>query len=239
MTLSDEVKLGIHKALEETKGDTRLAAKLLDTPERRLKGLIRSNPEFHARWGKHPKGSLNESETVNRAPIVKQDPEEKFALELKKQDKLLKTGLNAVGITGRAADEAVAYSVFARQSFDSVRNMVDGGAAKLFADLMTDVREVRAEIADGIDDLEREKTLREDRSRLVKHLLELNDRVQKASFTQAQIIAKKEEIKSGRKSGKPGFTPVQAIQIKTDAKTVTINEGASKKDSDPKPDLQD
>ena len=53
------------------------------------------------------------------------------------------------------------------------------------------------------------------------------------------LIAKKEEIKSGRKSGKPGFTPVQAIQIKTDAKTITINEGASKKDSDPEPDLQD
>jgi hypothetical protein len=239
MTLSDEVKLGIHKALEETKGDTKLAAKLLDSNESRLKAIIRNNPEFHARWGKHGKGTLNEAETVNRKPVTKENPEEKFALELRKQDKLLKTGLSAVGITGKAADEAVAYSVFARQSFDSVRNMVDGGAAKLFADLMSDVRDVRQEIAHGIDDLEREKTLREDRSRLVKHLLELNDRVQKAAFTQAQILAKKDEIKSGRKSGKPGFTPVQAIQIKTDAKTVTINEGTTEKNSGVKPDVQD
>lgn len=238
MTLDDERKLAIHKALEESQGDIKLASKLLDTPARRIRDLIRKNPEFHARWGKHGKGALTEAETVNRKPVVKEDPEERFALELKKQDKLLKTGLHAVGITGRAADEAVAYSVFARQSFDSVRNMVDGGAAKLFADLMTDVREVRGEIADGIDDLEREKTLREDRSRLVKHLLELNDRVQKSSFTQAQILAKKEEIKLGRRAGKPGFTPVQAIQIKTDAKTVTINhEGTAQKDSGSKPDV--
>jgi hypothetical protein len=65
----------------------------------------------------------------------------------------------------------------------------------------------------------------------------LNDRVQKAAFTQAQILAKKDEIKSGRKSGKPGFTPVQAIQIKTDAKTVTINEGTTEKNSGAKPDV--
>lgn len=237
MTLDDERKLAIHKALEESKGDTNLAAKILDTPQRRIKDLIRKNPEFHARWGKHAKGALTEEETVNRKPVVKEDPDEKFAIELKKQDKLLKSGLQAVGITGRAADEAVAYSVFARQSFDSVRNMVDGGAAKLFADLMNDVREVRGEISGGIDDLEREKTLREDRSRLVKHLLELNDRVQKSSFTQAQILAKKEEIKLGRRAGKPGFTPVQAIQIKTDAKTVTINESPTQKDSGAEPDV--
>jgi len=239
MTLSDEVRLGIHKALEETQGDIKLASKLLDMSEQKIKRLIRGDQEFHARWGKHPKGTLKEPETVNRTPIKKEEPEEKFAVELKKQDRLLKAGLSAVGITGKAADEAVAYSVFARQSFDSVRNMVDGGAAKLFADLMSDVRDVRGEIAGGIDDLEREKTLREDRSRLVKHLLELNDRVQKAAFTQAQILAKKEEIKQGRKSGKPGFTPVQAIQIKTDAKTVTINEGTTQKDSGSKPDIQD
>lgn len=239
MNLNEGTKLTIHKALEESKGSVKLAAKLLDYPEGRLKGLISTNSEFHARWGKHPKGAVKESETTNRKPVVKVEPEERFALELKKQDKLLKTGLNAVGITGRAADEAVAYSVFARQSFDSVRNMVDGGAAKLFADLMMDVRDVRGEIADGIDDLEREKTLREDRSRLVKHLLELNDRVQKAAFTQAQILAKKEEIKTGRRAGKPGFTPVQAIQIKTDAKTITINEGSPKENSGFKPDVQD
>ena len=239
MNLDDGKKLTIHKALEEAKGNIKLAAKLLDYPESRLKGLISTNPEFHARWGKHPKGAVKEIETTNRKPVVKVDPEERFALELKKQDKLLNTGLNAEGITGKAADEAVAYSVFARQSFDSVRNMVDGGAAKLFADLMMDVREVRGEIADGIDDLDREKTLREDRSRLVKHLLELNDRVQKAAFTQAQILAKKEEIKTGRRAGKPGFAPVQAIQIKTDAKTVTINEGFAKEGSGIKPDVKD
>ena len=73
----------------------------------------------------------------------------------------------------------------------------------------------------------------------MKHLLELNDRVQKAAFTQAQILAKKEEIKTGRRAGKPGFTPVQAIQIKTDAKTITINEGSPKENSGFKPDVQD
>ena len=239
MSVKEQVLLNIHKALDETEGDIKLAAKLLDMPLAKLKRLVKETPDLRSKWGDDSAGPPSDSQTVNRTPTVKQDPDEKFAIELKKQDRLLKSGLAAVGIHGAAADEAVAYSVFARQSFDSVRNMVDGGAAKLFADLMSDVREVREEISQGTDDIEREKVLREDRSRLVKHLLELNDRVQKASFTQAQILAKKEEMKSGRKSGKPGFTPVQAIQIKTDAKTVTINEGTSEKNSDTKPDLQD
>ena len=88
MTLSDEVKLAIHKALEETQGDIKLAAKLLDSNESRIKAIIRTNPEFHARWGKHGKGTLKETETDNRKPVVKEDPEEKFAIELRKQDKL-------------------------------------------------------------------------------------------------------------------------------------------------------
>ena len=94
---------------------------------------------------------------------------------------------------------------------------------------MGDITEIRNELSSGVDE-DREKILREDKSGLIKHVLDAYDRANKAALTDAIVKQKMEERKGGVSRGKPGFTPIAAIQI-NEPKQVTVK--TATKDTSP------
>jgi hypothetical protein len=144
-------------------------------------------------------------------PVVKQQD---IVAAVKAADDQVREGFEAIGVTGDALKEALAFRDFGRLHFNDMRHYIGGGMAKLFADLMVEVKDVRADISKE-GDLERERMLREDRSRLVKHCIDVYDRVREASVSAAVIEAKKQEAKEKKKAGRAAFTPL-AMQVKGD-----------------------
>ena len=101
---------------------------------------------------------------------------------------------------------------------------------------MGDISQIRDELSSGVDD-DRERMLREDKSSMIKHVLEAYDRANKAALTDAVVKQKMEERKGGGSRGKPGFTPVAvAVQI-NQPKEVKLAT-PTKEGADSKPNLQ-
>ena len=196
-------KKRLHKALEETKGNQSKAAKIMEVSQPALRQVIAGDPSLKGRW---IKGKVN-NQTMHRKAQPMSD-----AAALVKENKQMAQGLEAMGITGAARVESMAFLGFGQASLGSVRQLIGGGVVKLFSDLMADIGQIRGELADGCSD-ERDKTLREDKSCLVKHVLDAYDRANKAAMADAIIKQKLEERKSGPRSATPAFSPITAIQI--------------------------
>jgi hypothetical protein len=202
----------IHVALEQA-GNISGAASLLNVSAESLKKVIRDHPELRS----YLPGTTapTEQEVIGRKPLALVSVAESDIVKaVKDADEQVRSGFEAIGVSGDALKEAMAFRDFGRMHFNDMRHYIGGGMAKLFADLMVEVKEVRNEIAD-VHDIEREKLLREDRSRLVKHCIDVYDRVREASVSAAVIEAKKQEAKEKKKTGKAGFAPL-AMEVKGD-----------------------
>jgi hypothetical protein len=192
----------IHVALDQA-GTIKGAASLLGINHESLKTVIKAHPELNS----YLSGATapTESEVIGRKSLATMSSHDK---------NLVRSGFEAIGVTGEALKEALAFRDFGKLHFHDMRHYIGGGMAKLFADLMVEVKGVRKDI-ESEGDLEREKMLREDRSRLVKHCIDVYDRVREASVSAAVIEAKKNEAKEKNGKGKAGFAPL-AIQVKGD-----------------------
>jgi len=202
----------IHVALEQA-GNVTSAASLLGIGADSLRKVIRDHPELRS----YLPGTTapTEQEVIGRKPLAAVAVRELDLVKaVKDADEQVRSGFEAIGVTGDALREAMAFRDFGQLHFNDMRHYIGGGMAKLFADLMVEVKDVRAEIA-GAHDVEREKLLREDRSRLVKHCIDVYDRVREASVSAAVIESKKQEAKEKKKVGKAGCAPL-AIQVKGD-----------------------
>lgn len=212
----------VHVALESS-GTIRGAARLLDMRPDALRNLVEKHPELKS-YLKDTQPP-DESETLARealpVPAVS-DQEVNLALASHKADMQVRRGLDAIGVQGAALEEAMAFRNFGRLHFEDMRHYIGGGVAKLFADLMADIREVRENIQnDAAIDPEEKRMLREDRRELIGLALKTYDRVREASLTAAVIEAKKREAEDRKKSpkGQPGFAPL-AMQVKGDVTVV-------------------
>lgn len=202
----------IHVALEQA-GNVTGAASLLGIGADSLRKVIRDHPELRS----YLPGTTapTEQEVIGRKPLAAVAVRESDLVKaVKDADEQVRSGFEAIGVTGDALKEAMAFRDFGQLHFNDMRHYIGGGMAKLFADLMVEVKDVRKEI-EGVHDVEREKLLREDRSRLVKHCIDVYDRVREASVSAAVIEAKKQEAKEKKKVGKAGFAPL-AMQVKGD-----------------------
>jgi transposase-like protein len=214
-----EWKKKANAALEECDGVQAKAAKIMGVSQATLRQVIVNDESLRGRWISK---KVN-NQTMHRPTQPLSDEE-----ALAKENKLMKSGLESMGVTGSSQAEALAFHEFGQKSLGSARQLIGGGVVKLFSDLMTDIKEIRDELSRGVDD-EREKILREDKSSMVKHVLETYDRVNKAALTDAVVRQKIEERKGGGGKKKPGFTPVTAIQI-NEPKEVKVT--SSKQDKD-------
>jgi hypothetical protein len=213
----------IHIALDQTRS-IKGASSLLGYSKDTIRKAVKEHPELRSYLPDFQPPT--ETETIARPALIAPD-EEELALAVKKSDEAVRRGFEAIGVTGDALTEALAFRDFGQFHFNDTRHYIGGGMAKLFADLMAEIRDCRREIADcgGIEEaLEREKMLREDRSRLVKHAIDVHDRVREAALTAAVIEAKKVEAKDGKKRRQPAFAPL-AMQVNGNV-TIAEKDGA-------------
>lgn len=156
--------------------------------------------------------------------------EEEMLAAMERADAQVRTGLAAMGIGAEAIEEAVAMAAFARVSFESMGAMVNGGLASLFIELRSEVKKITKRIETTCEDgqpidFEEEQMLRNDRSAMVKHLIDISAGIREATLTSARVAQIRSEIANGDDKkgarGKPrlGATPLQAVQIRTTGPT--------------------
>jgi hypothetical protein len=202
----------IHLALEETSGAVDTAAKLVGISSYKVKKLIDTDSEFNARWGNGEVKVPTPTDVIHRP-----DPGIRFVAKLKEEEAALSTGLEAVGITGKCKDEAIATSAFAAEHLGQMRRITTGGLLKDFTELGVVFREIRNELSEG-QEQDREQTLYDALFNTVKLRNEINREVIKGALIDAQIKQKNEEQSGRRPSSKPGFSPMNNILIKTEGK---------------------
>jgi len=218
----DAWKKRLHEALEKVEGNQSKAADIMGVSQATLRQVMARDAGLSGRWlSKRPN-----TQTMHRAVQPMSDPE-----AIEKENALMAKGLDGMGINGQSKAEAMAFLEFGQHSLGSVRQLIGGGVVKLFSDLMGDISQIRGELEAGVDD-ERERILREDKSAMIKHVLEAYDRANKAALTDAIVKQKMEERKGSGSRGKPGFTPVAAIQI-NEPKEVKLTSPTSDKDTEP------
>lgn len=208
----------IHLALEESKGNVAEAALLVNIPKSKLYNLIRGDEEFNARWSKDPVEPPTKSEVVHRP-----NPSVQFADRLKDEERALSHGLEAVGIVGKAKEEAIAAAAFSSIHLQAMRQMTAGGILKDFTQLGVLMEEIKGELSAGQEE-EREKTLYEALFNTVKYRNEINRDILKGALIDAQIKAKQNDKSKPR--GKPGFTPMNNIIVQTDATKVEVKDAS-------------
>lgn len=211
----------IHLALEESKGNVAEAALLVNIPKSKLYNLIRGDEEFNARWSKDPVEPPTKNEVVHRP-----NPSVQFADRLKDEERALSHGLEAVGIVGKAKEEAIAAAAFSSIHLQAMRQMTAGGILKDFTQLGVLMEEIKGELSAGQEE-DREKTLYEAYFNTVKYRNEINRDILKGALIDAQIKAKQSE--KGRPRGKPGFTPINHIVVQAGDATKVELRDASKK----------
>lgn len=221
----DAWKKRLHEALEKVDGNQSKAAEIMGVSHATCRQVMSRDAGLSGRWI----SKRANSQTMHRPAQPMSDAD-----AIERENLLMAQGLESMGITGHSKAEAMAFMEFGQSSLGSVRQLIGGGVVKLFSDLMGDIAEIRSELSSGVDE-EREKTLREDKSGLIKHVLDAYDRANKAALTDAIVKQKMEERKGGASRGKPGFTPVAAIQI-NEPKQVTLK--TATEDTSSKPDIQ-
>lgn len=215
-TYSKGERKAIHMALEEAKGDVEQASLLVNIPKAKIHRLIRGDKEFNARWSKDPVEPPTKSEVVHRP-----DPSVRFVDKLKEEERALTHGLEAVGIVGKAKEEAIAAAAFSSIHLQAMRQMTAGGILKDFTQLGVLMDELKGELSAGQEE-EREKTLYDALFNAVKYRNEINRDILKGALIDAQIKAKQDE--KGRPQGKPGFTPMNNIIVQTDATKIEVKD---------------
>ena len=170
-----------------------------------------------------------------RKAMIVQKQDEEVALAMKRMDAQVREGFEAIGVEGDALREAMAFHSFGRMHFNDMRHYIGGGMAKLYADLMAEIKAVRQEINETeANEVELQRMLREDRSRLVKHVIDVYDRCREAALTAAIIESKKQEKKEKVKTKKAPAFPVLVnvsgnAEIKTNEKAIDVKaEGSTK-----------
>ena len=206
----------IHMALEEAKGEVEEAALLVNIPKAKIQRLIRGDKEFNARWSKDPVEPPTKSEVVHRP-----DPSVQFVDRLKEEERALTHGLEAVGIVGKAKEEAIAAAAFSSIHLQAMRQMTAGGILKDFTQLGVLIDELKGELTAGQEE-EREKTLYDALFNAVKYRNEINRDILKGALIDAQIKAKQDG--KGRPQGKPGFSPMNNIIVQTDATKIEVKD---------------
>jgi hypothetical protein len=147
-----------------------------------------------------------------------------LADQLHAEEEKMKHGLASLGITESEIPKLVGARNFGKLHFDSIRQIVSGGLLKTWVNLHTAVDKVddRLEQARGMD-VDSERLLRDDRSRLIGHIINLSDRVMQGALIETKI--NKSKTNGNARPNRPGYNPQVTIN---NPSSVSVNEPKSK-----------
>lgn len=232
--MTPELEAKINAAMETSEGDRRIAAELLGITRIELHNFTHRNPVLRARWvasrAKHSAMPAEASQIHRPMPVITKPQSESaiailsdadIAKAIEKEDSLVRNGLDNTGMKPKVRDLAMALQKLQNKHFTRCVEMLGGGITKQFLEIMVEVEELTRRLNDTVapPTPEQELLWREDRSRLLDMMQKFYDRASSAALTQAKVHALKNQG-NGRKSGKPGFSPLVAVQ----GQHVTINE---------------
>lgn len=219
--ITAERETQIHAAMEQAGGVASEAARLLGIPSRDLNTILWNNKTLRLRWtsaGKEEQAPT-EAVTIHRPtiPVLKED--EEVADAMTQEDKLVKSGLEAIGLKPKALNVAMALQKYHNKHFAKSLEMIGGGITKQFIDLMMEVDELTTKINSGTVSEAKEMILREDRAKLLDLMSKFYDRANQAAITQAKIEAIRNAKRNPQTQKPRGFLAIQAQS----GSTVNVN----------------
>jgi hypothetical protein len=232
-----EQEAAIHAAMERTGGKQSEAAVLLAVPRKALADIIRNNTNLKTRWVTPKEGVEPTTEAVAiHRPALPTPPtegavicsEREIAAAIEAEDNALKKGLDAVGLSTKTRDFAVALQKLHNKHYTKAIDMLGGGITKGFLDIMVEVEALTAKLNDTAypPTIEQEMLWREDRAKLLDVMSKFYDRALQADQIKAKIEHLKSLAKNGnRPAGKPGFSPLVAVQVNGGQTTVKQGDG--------------
>lgn len=220
--LADSERIAAVQAALSEAGSIKGASKLLGMEPVDLRRYMKNHPELRAYLPNAKAPTLSEQIAAPEAPVIAGElvgSEEEIALAMAKADAQLRAGLTTIGLRQESIDEAAALCQFAKLQFDSMMHMVSGGNAKTYIEVLEEVRRINDTLRAGGLDFEEEQMLRQDRSALLRILLDMGHFTREATLTAAKIEQMRAES-GGKKGsrGKPklGVSPLMATEVTTD-----------------------
>lgn len=232
----DAIRGQINATLEDCNGDLKNAAFILQMPYETLKRHLREDKALNCRWGTQnpPSRDIPEpdadstfsrnlgeklitlpDEVIDELPISVED-EENAKQYVKENRKLLKKGLDGLGLSKRGSEIAIALQQFHEDSFTQQVQIMGSGMTRttiqlfeFFDGTLERLQAVRAVLGDygELQNEDREKWVREERM-LSKQLTETADIIRACNetsmknFSLAALIASRTKEK---KQAKPGY----------------------------------
>lgn len=209
--------------MEQCQGVVSRAARVLGITGPDLKQKINGNKNLSLRWQrkhKTPPIPVDYTDINRAAPTLPTAPseaiapliaEDAMARLIEKEDRLVRSGLENIGISGEDLDLAVNLQKFHRAHFRNVVDLLGGGIARQFIEMMIEVKNITSVINDPDKQsvnselaLDYEEMLRKDRSRLLELMNGMYDRALKATLTAARI---RQLSQSQNLGGKPPRSP--------------------------------
>lgn len=222
-TTDAEILLAFQTALSQT-GSIKGTAKLLKVDPAVVRTYVEEHPQLKAYL---PNAAAPTEAELLAAPaplaVSRSNPggAGEVSLALEKADQQLRQGLLSVGLNTEEVDTAAAMVKFGSLQVESMLHLTNGGMASLYVKLLTEWSALTKRIDEGKDwdgktmSIEEEQLLRNDRSAITKHLIEIANYNRGAAVDTAKINQMKKEGAGGQKGkkGKPGFS---ALEVTSD-----------------------
>lgn len=224
-------------ALDKHGGNRAAAAAELGIDDAALRGRINRNDQLRLRWAgvgssvreSMPRHAPKEAVTIYRdvlpsalgkhtSPTFQKinDDNENIAAAVEKEDLLVRTGVQNLGLSKDQMELAMSFQSFQRRFFTTSFEMLGGGITRQFVTLVSEIESISERLKNSTElTPSMEAILREDRSRLLAIQVQMYDRAAKAALIQIEVNNRLKGGGSGKQAGKPGFTPL-AMQVKGD-----------------------
>lgn len=206
-----------NRALEACNGNHAHAAQVLGWDEKRMYRVIRGSPALRAKWGKgndteEPKSPVD---VVDRKPLpLALRPEEQVAVALTEQERKLHKSITKLGFSAKEAEALQSMEQFAGAHFQESLSLLHGGMLKSSAQLMLLKDRILTEyLSDDMMDPKDQRFWWDTFFRVIDQIRMMAAEGNKAALTRAMIDLKKKEAEGGMKGGKPGFSPLVAVQV--------------------------
>jgi Bacterial regulatory protein, Fis family len=206
----------IHAAMEECDGDIARAARILHITGPALRSKLQCNSALKLRWLSTKVEPAPAPAEIHRPELPAGEPDDilkEDARALLKEDALVRSGIESIGVTGKELELAVNLQKFHRAQFRNVLNLLGGGLAKQFIEIMQEVRHITELLSNVAESPVRSETsvdyegiLRKDRATLIGLMNGMYDRALQATLVAAKIAALRGgKSPDGRPARSPGF----------------------------------
>lgn len=220
----------IHKALEQTNGDRKMAAVLLQIDPVALKDTINNNAPLRARWSKSRRNGdtlavpVTEAQSITKPPEVVEalaitdepvtSEERQIAVAFDNEDKMVRSGVSLLRLTPEEEVVARELAQYQQGNFFESISILAAGVVRVSIKILTQIDAVSGRLAEvrgmlpGTGGEAREALVGEEH-KLHEAFVSLTDQVRKIremADRSALIHAKIRFGMQEKKRGKPEFT---------------------------------